>query len=743
MQRVKLTRLEKILSGVVIFGVVVVLAFFTWNVLTRQAHAVWYSSSWLYRKSITIHHGASGVTADQTNFPVLVNLSADTDLGAHARSDGFDVVFTSSDGTTKLSSEREKFVVTTGAAEMEEWVNVPTLSGSTDTVIYLYYGNASSCDQTLSSCDGTNNSTHVWDTNYKLVYHMSETSGGTVTDSSTVGGNGTKFSGGSTSTSFPAPTTSGQIDGADNFTSANTAWIRSSNSGFPTADFTFEFWVKPTTTASQFFFDSDDNIVIDLSSNKLRLFLDNPNVPDITQSTTLSSGNWYHVVATRSSGALTLYVNASSVGTDTDSNAITYGACAFFDIGSDTTDGCAGGATTTNGIMDEFRVSNIGRSSSWVTTEYNNESAPGTFYTLGSETANAPQNIVFTNTALSVIAGTCSALTVQLQTGGSGVNPTGTDTIQLSSNSSGGTFSSASDCSGATTTLSVSYNTSTNAQTVYYVDTKKGTPTLTGTQTGGPDTLSDGTQNETITAGTVTRLVMTLPGETFTDGVGNSGTVTGQTVGGSFTISQISATDNYFNVNTGYSGSKTLAYAGPANAPNGQAPSYTTSVSFTAGQSTTTLTTTLYKAQTTTITVTDGGSFGYASSSIVVSPGSVSAAQSTVSVSPSSVPINTNDLITLIANDTWQNPISGITGSNITLTGTTATYSLVRTPTTTDTNGQSLIYAMWSDIGSKTIVVVVSGTTVTQQPTITVTAAAAGALHFLGGTHIQGGSHSQ
>jgi hypothetical protein len=44
-----------------------------------------------------------------------------------------------------------------------------------------------------------------------------------------------------------------------------------------------------------------------------------------------------------------------------------------------------GRQTGNNWIPDEVRVSNIVRASGWLNTEFNNESSPGTFYTLGSE----------------------------------------------------------------------------------------------------------------------------------------------------------------------------------------------------------------------------------------------------------------------------------------------------------------------------------------------------------------------
>jgi len=135
--------------------------------------------------------------------------------------------------------------------------------------------------------------------------------------------------------------------------------------------------------------------------------------------------------------------------------------------------------------------------------------------------------------------------------------------------------------------------------------------TFTASSATGSYTGSSG--SVTISAGTVSKLVVTLPGQTFTSGVGNSGTVTAQTAGTAFIIVSITATDANFNTVTSYSGDKTISYTGP-----GGTPTYTTAVSFTSGQSTTTLATTLTTAETTTITASDGTTTGPASSSLTV-----------------------------------------------------------------------------------------------------------------------------
>src|ERR1019366_8560751 len=150
-----------------------------------SAVAGWYSPTWAYRKAITIDH-TKIPNADQSSFPVLVSLTTDAGLSAHPRSDGFDILFTSSDGTTKIPYEREQYT-NTSSGTLLAWVNVATLSHTADTVIYLYYGNAAATDQ--------QDTTHaVWDTNYKGVWHLKENPAGTapqVKDGTAGANNGT------------------------------------------------------------------------------------------------------------------------------------------------------------------------------------------------------------------------------------------------------------------------------------------------------------------------------------------------------------------------------------------------------------------------------------------------------------------------------------------------------------------------------------------------------------------------
>lgn len=89
-----------------------------------------------YRKAITINH--LQVSASLSYFPVLISISADTGIGAHALASGNDIRFTSSDETTLLDFETESFSITSGSCTALFWVKIPSLSNTVDTeFIYI------------------------------------------------------------------------------------------------------------------------------------------------------------------------------------------------------------------------------------------------------------------------------------------------------------------------------------------------------------------------------------------------------------------------------------------------------------------------------------------------------------------------------------------------------------------------------------------------------------------------------
>src|SRR6185369_10345282 len=140
-----------------------------------------------YRRAVTIDHNKVPNT-DQTNFPILISgtysyLATTTNGGNVQNANGFDVIFTSDvNCATKLSHEVESYSATSGAVNY--WIKVPLLSHTTDTTIYLCYGNAGvTTDQSTK--------TAVWDANYKGVWHLANGSTLNATDSTASSNNGT------------------------------------------------------------------------------------------------------------------------------------------------------------------------------------------------------------------------------------------------------------------------------------------------------------------------------------------------------------------------------------------------------------------------------------------------------------------------------------------------------------------------------------------------------------------------
>lgn len=343
----------------------------------------WYSNSWGYRMAITIDHSkvASSTGEVYTNFPILIstttpNLKVTGSSGHVGKSDGTDILFTLSDGTTKLNHELEKYVSTTG--EVEAWVNMGTgnLSTSTDTTIYAYYGNAAAADQ--------QNVTATWNSNYKGVWHLPDGTTLNKNDSTSNANNMSNFG-------SPTPAAGvGQIDGALSL-SGSTGYIgKTSPSNLPTGATarTVEAWAKfNTLSAGHTVLQYGDVgntrqtfLLYTLSSAVLSL---GTWADDLTSTTTLSTGTWYHIVITyNGSTTLKLYLNGvldttytlgGSLNTTLDANGISLGAWP------------GASAHYMDGLLDEERISNVAFTVDWIKTEYNNQNAPGTFMTWGAE----------------------------------------------------------------------------------------------------------------------------------------------------------------------------------------------------------------------------------------------------------------------------------------------------------------------------------------------------------------------
>ena len=184
-----------------------------------------------------------------------------------------------------------------------------------------------------------------------------------------------------------------------------------------------------------------------------------------------------------------------------------------------------------------------------------------------------------------------------------------------------------------------------------------------------------GTASITLTDAQSTTLIATQGSVTGTSGsftVNSTGTTTAftvsnpgtQTAGTAFSVA-MTAIDTYGNTTTGYAGSKSVTFTGPANSPNAHAPTYPATVTFTGGTASPSIT--LFDAQSTTLTATQGSIAGTSTSFTVNSTGATTAF--TVA-NPGTQTAGTAFSVTITAIDTYGNTTTGYAGSkSVTFTG--------------------------------------------------------------------------
>ncbi len=123
---------------------------------------------------------AGQVAADLTNFPVLiteVNLPSEmVDAGNthHAENGGGDIMFSSDDaGANQLACQIVTFttIANPASAKVQIWVNVPFVSSSSNTPIWVWYNSPGKTQPAPSDMFGSES---VWDTNYVVIQHMDE-----------------------------------------------------------------------------------------------------------------------------------------------------------------------------------------------------------------------------------------------------------------------------------------------------------------------------------------------------------------------------------------------------------------------------------------------------------------------------------------------------------------------------------------------------------------------------------------
>lgn len=332
---------------------------------------------WSNSVAITVDH-TKVPNSDQSNFPLLFlgtypQLAWTTYGGSVTSSSGYDLLFASdSAGASPLPFQRAVWQPATGA--LEAWVNIPTLSHTTDTTFYILFGNSAiTTDQATP--------TSVWDTHFQSVLHMGGVTSLSVSDSTANGNGGVS---GNNGIALPSAVV-GKLAGGASYTGSQGIYLGSALSATP--PWTISAWANLTsvnTTQAFFGATSAGGIEFRLDGSNSKLDLLTNNIADMAHSTgTLSPNTWTHVaVSYDASGNYVFYINGAASGSGT--NLQSFSSTGYY-VGYDYN------GEDLNGILDEFRFSNIVRSADWLAAQYNNQNSPSTFYSTSLTTSN-PSN---------------------------------------------------------------------------------------------------------------------------------------------------------------------------------------------------------------------------------------------------------------------------------------------------------------------------------------------------------------
>lgn len=338
-------------------------------------------------RTVTVQ--SAQVTANQTNFPVLISGTFNGTAGipdlrtignGGAAANGNDIGFYSDSGcTVKLPWETASYSATTGAAEYH--VLPASISSTSNTPFYIGYG-----DTTITT--DQSNKTAVWTNGFAGVYHLATTAG---LDSTSNANNGTNN--GSTACG-------GKIDGATCYVNASTQFIDlgAGASLDLTSTFTIEAWAIYNDSSSNHDWrvfsklDCPSNCVgYELFHNSSGLFSlqtgngtssggnEGGGLNTLSISTPATQGTTYYVATTFNGTAnASIYLNgaldtALTNFTTTGSSSTTHAFIGQY----------AGGGHSWEGTIDEVRISNVVRSATWISTAYNNQNSPSTFIAFG------------------------------------------------------------------------------------------------------------------------------------------------------------------------------------------------------------------------------------------------------------------------------------------------------------------------------------------------------------------------
>jgi hypothetical protein len=349
---------------------------------------------------VTIHHDKVP-NSDQSDFPFLFSgvypeLATIGNGGKVTNAKGYDIALTSdATGQNRLDHEIDTYDPLTGTVSL--WVRIPSLSHSTDTALFIWYGNSN----VLTSQENVKG---VWKNNSLSVYHFGTPSNPSLKDSASAGYDLSIRGNAQTGGAIGAG--QGVVGGGWAFSNPNQSSVagmleentlyRESVSAYPrgTSAVTLEAWFmtsgKNGNSGELVGYGEDgvngDRVGLVIAAadftqtvqGALSLEFRNIGVGIMTFS---NDNKWHHLVGVYGGGSSgQVYLDGANIASTTSLPPISIPTTELRLGGLPGTECCWG----FNGSLDEVRISSGPRSADWVATEYNNQSSPSTFYTMTS-----------------------------------------------------------------------------------------------------------------------------------------------------------------------------------------------------------------------------------------------------------------------------------------------------------------------------------------------------------------------
>lgn len=341
---------------------------------------------WGYRKKVTIDN--TKVAADLTDYLLMVDLS---DMGSNfhsnVKSDGADIRVTKSDGSTEMAYYVSQ-IDTTGETGIL-WVRYNgTLSSTTDTDIYIYFGNATASAYAVSDTYGRNNTFQ----DYEAFWDFEQDPSGSAPQLTDLTGNGNDGTSQGAMTSGDEVT--GKVGNAWDFDGADDGADIPNNS-FTSAFGSVGVWFNADTLVANSQLlgskDTDDGFlqltVYQSTFYRLSILVRpqagiSANI--INAGSTINTGTNYHAIFQSDGTEYFIYLGGIA-----ESLSVTSGANDgdWFDTLSTIQHSIAKYPTNVaylDGKISSLWVTNNVLSSNYIATEYANQNSPSTFYTVGT-----------------------------------------------------------------------------------------------------------------------------------------------------------------------------------------------------------------------------------------------------------------------------------------------------------------------------------------------------------------------